>query len=75
MESLADLREGFSSRSLLIEVPVGEQTSLEGRDGSGDAAFGNGHLLLIEAGCVPAAGELFYELVAENSEVGYGPGG
>ncbi|KAF3508559.1 hypothetical protein F2Q69_00007100 [Brassica cretica] len=28
--------------------------------------------LLIE---VPAAGELFYELVAENSEGGYGPGG
>ncbi|KAF3552444.1 hypothetical protein DY000_02007857 [Brassica cretica] len=28
--------------------------------------------LLIE---VPTAGELFYELVAENSEGGYGPGG
>ncbi|KAF3512117.1 hypothetical protein F2Q69_00007098 [Brassica cretica] len=24
---------------------------------------------------VPAAGELFYELVAENSKGGYGPGG
>ncbi|KAF2616720.1 hypothetical protein F2Q68_00039561 [Brassica cretica] len=56
MESLADLREGFSSRSLLIEVPVKEQTSLEGRDGSGDAAFGNGHLLLIKAGYVISQG-------------------
>ncbi|KAF3563205.1 hypothetical protein DY000_02014351 [Brassica cretica] len=37
---------------LLIEVPVGEQASLESRDGSGDAASGNGHLLLIEAGYV-----------------------
>ncbi|KAF2561153.1 hypothetical protein F2Q70_00017636 [Brassica cretica] len=36
----------------LAEVPVGEQASLEGRDSSGDAAFGNSHLLLIEAGYV-----------------------
>ncbi|KAF2570417.1 hypothetical protein F2Q70_00002727 [Brassica cretica] len=43
---------------LLIEVPVGEQASLDGRDGSGDAAFGNGHLLLIEAGYVASQGYL-----------------
>ncbi|KAF3534360.1 hypothetical protein DY000_02039886 [Brassica cretica] len=57
---------------LLIEVPVGEQASLEGRDCSGDVAFGNGHLLLIE---VFAAGELFHKHVAEDSEGRYGPGG
>ncbi|KAF2575701.1 hypothetical protein F2Q70_00002733 [Brassica cretica] len=43
---------------LLIEVPVGEQASLESRDGSGDAASGNGHLLLIEAGYVASQGFL-----------------
>ncbi|KAF2579389.1 hypothetical protein F2Q68_00004567 [Brassica cretica] len=41
---------------LLIDVPVGEQTSLEGGDGSGDAAFGNGYLLLIEAGYIASQG-------------------
>ncbi|KAF2565909.1 hypothetical protein F2Q68_00025326 [Brassica cretica] len=37
---------------LLIEVPVEEQASLEGRDCSGDVTFGKGPLLLIEAGYV-----------------------
>ncbi|KAF3538187.1 hypothetical protein F2Q69_00022574 [Brassica cretica] len=57
---------------LLIEVPVGEKASLEGRDCSGDVTSGNGHLLLIE---VSPAGELLHELVTEESEGGFGPGG
>ncbi|KAF2577225.1 hypothetical protein F2Q68_00004468 [Brassica cretica] len=41
---------------LLIEVPVGEQASLEGRDSSGDTAFGDSHLFWIEAGYVASQG-------------------
>ncbi|KAF3560340.1 hypothetical protein F2Q69_00012966 [Brassica cretica] len=41
---------------LLIKVPVGEKASLKDRDGSGDAAFGNDHPLLIEAGYVASHG-------------------
>ena len=40
----------------LVEVSVGEQTSLENRDSSGDAAFGDNHLFLIEAGYVASQG-------------------
>ncbi|KAF3585418.1 hypothetical protein F2Q69_00030212 [Brassica cretica] len=41
---------------LLVEVSVGEQTSLESRDRSRDTAFGDSHLLLIEAGYVALQG-------------------
>ncbi|KAF3490181.1 hypothetical protein F2Q69_00052271 [Brassica cretica] len=84
-----------------LSIDDGMLMSIDGwlalEDGNGDAAFGNGHLLFIEAGYVnsqglcpvledfveairgflqvPAAGELFYELVTENSKGGYGPGG
>ena len=33
-----------------------EQASLEGRDRGGDVTFGNGHLLLIEAGYLASQG-------------------
>ena len=94
-----DVFHGFALvfGQLLIEISVGEQTSLESRDSSGNTAFGDSHLFFIEAGYVashgfrsmledfvedvggflqvPAAGELLHELVIENSEGGYGPGG
>ncbi|KAF3512730.1 hypothetical protein F2Q69_00006457 [Brassica cretica] len=39
-----------------LRTSSGQDTSLEGRDGCGDASLGNGHLLLIEAGYVALQG-------------------
>ncbi|KAF3604379.1 hypothetical protein F2Q69_00037721 [Brassica cretica] len=41
---------------LFVEVSVGEDASLESRDSSGDTAFEDSHLFLIEAGYVASQG-------------------
>ncbi|KAF2559255.1 hypothetical protein F2Q68_00017420 [Brassica cretica] len=60
---------------LLIEVSVGEKTSLESRYSNGDTAFGDSHLFLIEAGYVASQGfrsvlEDFVEAVGDASPRG-----
>ncbi|KAF3561678.1 hypothetical protein DY000_02014424 [Brassica cretica] len=56
--SRQDVFHGFALifGQLLVEVSVGEQTSLKSGDSSGDTAFGDIHLLLIEAGYVASQG-------------------